>query len=187
MEAGLELINEGGYNALRIEDIAARAGLSVGTFYLYFEGKSDLFVSLVQDYTGRLRDRLMSAGGRTATSRLARSFDAYLDFVVENEPAFLHFVRTAGSMQTNMGPLSTWALNSYAGDLEPGVREAVESGALRNLDPTLASQAIIGLAQHLAVFWIEHKDQYTREQFKDFVLNFIGYGLAGMPDRGGRT
>src|SRR3989304_1964566 len=102
LEAGLELINEGGYNALRIEDIASRAGLSVGTFYLYFEGKSDLFVNLVQDYTRRLRDRLRNAGARTPTSRLARSLDAYLDFVLENEQAFLHFVRTSGAMQTNM-------------------------------------------------------------------------------------
>ena len=179
LEAGLELINEGGYNALRIEDIASRAGLSVGTFYLYFEGKSDLFVSLVQDYTRRLRDRLMSAGGRTPTSRLARSLDAYLDFVLENEQAFLHFVRTSGAMQTNMGPLSTWALNSHAGDLEPAMREAVETGTVRRMDPALTSQAIIGLTQHLVVFWLEHKDAYTRAAFKEFLLNFIGYGIAG--------
>ncbi|MEV6157936.1 helix-turn-helix domain-containing protein [Nonomuraea sp. NPDC052129] len=43
------------------KDLARRAGLSVGTFYLYFEGKDDLFVNLVVTYTGLLQARLRQA------------------------------------------------------------------------------------------------------------------------------
>lgn len=177
MDAAVHLINEGGYNALRIEEIAARAGLSVGTFYLYFDGKSDLFVNLVQDYTDRLRDRLMSAGGDTPTEQLARSFDAYLDFVVENEKAFLHFVRASGSMQTNQGPLSTWAVNRHAADLQPGLEAAIRQGEVRPVNPVLASQSIVALTQHLAVFWLEHKDVTSREGLKEFLLAFVAVGI----------
>ena len=184
MDAAVQLINEGGYNALRIEEIAARADLSVGTFYLYFDGKSDLFVNLVQDYTDRLRDRSLAAGGDTPTEQLARSFDAYLDFVQENEKAFIHFVRASGSMQTNQGPLSTWALNSHAADLQPGLEEAIRQGEVRPVNTVLASQSIIALTQHLAVFWLEHKDVCSREGLKEFLLSFVGYGIRARNDRG---
>lgn len=178
MDAAADLIKGGGYNALRIEEIAARAGLSVGTFYLYFDGKPDLFVNLVEDYTDRLRQRLVSAGGSgTATEQLTRSLDAYLDFVLENEKPFIHFVRAAGSMQTNQGPLSTWALNSHAGDLQPGIEAAIRQGEVRAINPVLASQAIIGLTQHLVVFWLEHQDVCPRDGLRDFLLQFIGYGI----------
>jgi len=177
IEAALTLINEGGYNALRIEDIAERAGLSVGTFYLYFEGKSHLFVHLVEDYTQRLRQRLQAVAGATATEQLTRSLDAYIDFVLENEQAFLHFVRASGSMQTNHGPLSTWALNSHAADLQPGIEEGMRAGEVRATNAVLVSQAMIGLAQHLVVFWLEHKDICSREGLRDFLLSFVGYGV----------
>lgn len=179
MEAAAQLINEGGYAALRIEDIGERAGLSVGTFYLYFDGKPDLFIKLVEDYTQRLRDRLNGAAaqGASPADSLVRSVDAYLDFVLENERSFLHFVRTSGSMQTNHGTLSTWALNSHASDLQPGIEDAINHGEVRRLNPVLVSQAIISLTQHLVVFWLEHRDSSSRDELREFLLSFVGYGI----------
>ena len=46
-EAAVDLFRDAGYDAVRIEDIAARAEVSVGTFYNYFETKGDLLVSIV--------------------------------------------------------------------------------------------------------------------------------------------
>ena len=48
IDAALELFVARGYDATRLEDIAARAGVSKGTLYLYFEGKEDLFKALVR-------------------------------------------------------------------------------------------------------------------------------------------
>ncbi|MBK7900147.1 MAG: TetR/AcrR family transcriptional regulator [Betaproteobacteria bacterium] len=47
--AALELFVEKGYAATRLEDIAARAGVSKGTLYLYFEGKDALFKAVIQE------------------------------------------------------------------------------------------------------------------------------------------
>ena len=177
IEAAAELINTGGYSALRIEEITERAGLSVGTFYLYFDGKSDLFVNLVQDYTERLRERLLGSGGGIEAEGMERSLDAYLDFVLENEQSFVYFVRASGSMPTNQGPLSAWTLNSHAADLRPAIEDAIARGYARRVDAELASQAIIGLVQHMVVYWLEHREICSREGLKEFLLTFIGFGL----------
>ena len=46
--AAMELFVEKGFAATRLEDIAARAGVSKGTVYLYFDGKEALFRAAVE-------------------------------------------------------------------------------------------------------------------------------------------
>ena len=47
--AALEVFAEKGFAAARLDDIAARAGVSKGALYLYFETKQDLFEAVVRD------------------------------------------------------------------------------------------------------------------------------------------
>ena len=47
--AALELFVERGYAGTRLEDVAAQAGVSKGTLYLYFENKEDLFKAVVRE------------------------------------------------------------------------------------------------------------------------------------------
>lgn len=48
MSAALDLFVERGFAATRLEDVAARAGVSKGTLYLYFSSKEDLFKAVVR-------------------------------------------------------------------------------------------------------------------------------------------
>lgn len=47
--AALELFVERGFAATRLEDVAARAGVSKGTLYLYFASKEELFMAVIQN------------------------------------------------------------------------------------------------------------------------------------------
>lgn len=49
LAAALDLFVERGFAATRLEDVAARAGVSKGTLYLYFESKEDLFKAVVRN------------------------------------------------------------------------------------------------------------------------------------------
>jgi AcrR family transcriptional regulator len=48
LAAALESFAERGFAATRLEDVAARAGISKGTLYLYFAGKEELFEAVVR-------------------------------------------------------------------------------------------------------------------------------------------
>lgn len=48
LAAALDVFAEKGFSATRLEDIAARAGVSKGTVYLYFDGKEALFKAAVE-------------------------------------------------------------------------------------------------------------------------------------------
>ncbi|MCW5773436.1 MAG: TetR/AcrR family transcriptional regulator [Rhodospirillaceae bacterium] len=49
LTAALDVFAERGYAAAKLDDVAARAGVSKGTLYLYFDSKEELFRSVVRD------------------------------------------------------------------------------------------------------------------------------------------
>jgi AcrR family transcriptional regulator len=52
LDAALAEFAARGFAAARMDDIAARAGVTKGTVYLYFQSKEDLFKSLVRESIG---------------------------------------------------------------------------------------------------------------------------------------
>ena len=48
ISAALDLFVERGFSATRLEDVAARAGVSKGTLYVYFPSKEELFKAVVR-------------------------------------------------------------------------------------------------------------------------------------------
>jgi AcrR family transcriptional regulator len=178
--AATELIRSKGFPNLRIEQIVERAGLSVGTFYLYFDSKADLFINLVSDFTEEISSRMRQEfeGEGTALQRIIRGLDVYLDFVEENEKGFLYFVDAADSVMTSAGRLSTWTFRVHADNIHPLLEEAMANGEIKKLDPELTAQALVGLVQHLATYWLEHRDQISRPELRAFINTFTGFGLA---------
>lgn len=170
VDAAGELILEHGVPSLRIDEVAELAGCSVGTLYLYFDGKDEIFTALVVEQTAQLRARLNAASdgapdhARAGQRRLA----AYLDFVEQTERGFLHFVR-AGSMETTAGDLNTWAFEQHANDLRPILKELLGPGPIDPVELELLVQSNLAVTQHLASYWLEHRDQLTRQQLEQFL------------------
>lgn len=57
VDAALDLFVEKGFAATRAEEVAARAGVSKGTLFLYFQSKEELFKAVIQDnISGRFQE-----------------------------------------------------------------------------------------------------------------------------------
>ncbi|GIZ53257.1 TetR family transcriptional regulator [Noviherbaspirillum aridicola] len=70
LAAALDLFVERGFAATRLDDVAARAGVSKGTLYLYFANKEELFKAVVRENVlpalGEAEDTVGSFEGSTA-------------------------------------------------------------------------------------------------------------------------
>jgi AcrR family transcriptional regulator len=58
IRAALQLATEGGYDAVRMRDVAARAEIALGTLYRYFGSKDHLLSAAMAFWTSDLRQRL---------------------------------------------------------------------------------------------------------------------------------
>ncbi|ACI99446.1 TetR/AcrR family transcriptional regulator [Rhodospirillum centenum] len=86
LEAALDLFAEKGFAATRMEDIAARAGASKGTLYLYFPSKQAVFEALVHSALLPNIERLETvvAGYEGRMSELLRTTLRILGRLLEN-------------------------------------------------------------------------------------------------------
>jgi TetR/AcrR family transcriptional repressor of nem operon len=79
LRAGLAVIREKGYAAMRVEDICERAGLTKGGFFHHFKGKEDFAVACAHYWSEGTRQFFGQAPYRQLADPLDRLL-GYLDF-----------------------------------------------------------------------------------------------------------
>jgi len=90
VEAAEEVFRRDGYEAARIELIAERADVSVGSIYVHFDGKRGLYLTLVDRALGLFASYMELADdpGLGPLQRVLAGGDAYLRFHLEHPGAF---------------------------------------------------------------------------------------------------
>ena len=102
LEATTELARRGGYDAVQMRDVSARAQVALGTLYRYFSSKDHLLVAVLGDRAEQLRDKLRARPprGETAADRVVEALGrATRSF--EREP------RLAAALVTALSSLSS--------------------------------------------------------------------------------
>lgn len=76
IESTIELAEEGGFEAVRLRDVAARAGVAMGTLYRRFHSKQDLLVAALEQETRKMEERVAQRPpkGGTASERAISFF-----------------------------------------------------------------------------------------------------------------
>lgn len=72
----VELAEKGGFEAVRLRDVAATAGVALGTLYRHFSSKEDLLVAALTEQIGLLERRMeeQPASGETPAERVSSFF-----------------------------------------------------------------------------------------------------------------
>ncbi|MHB1855255.1 MAG: TetR family transcriptional regulator [Acidimicrobiales bacterium] len=96
LETAIELAAEGGYEAVQMRDVAARAGVALGTLYRYFSSKDHLLAAAWAHWAARLEPRITSRPLRGATmAERATDFLHRATRAFEREPLLAAAVLTA--------------------------------------------------------------------------------------------
>jgi TetR/AcrR family transcriptional regulator len=154
LAAALDLFVERGFAATRAEDVAARAGVSKGTLFLYFPSKTELFKAVVRDsIVGRLRE----------FAREVAEFQGPTPELVEH--AMWMWWEQVGStkaggisklMMAEAGNFPELAQFYLSEVIQPGtnliasiVQRGIARGEFRNVDVMLTTQAFVAFMMHL--------------------------------------
>ena len=86
LDAAFEEFVERGYVATRVEDIAARVGVTKGTVYVYFETKEQLFEAMIRHISGPLESLLTRVNQQkgTAVERLQKTIEQIYDLMISD-------------------------------------------------------------------------------------------------------
>jgi AcrR family transcriptional regulator len=79
LDAGKEVLTDLGYHAARVDDVVRIAGVSHGTFYLYFSSKEDLFRAMAQRCASDMEELAARLDEITADDAGLEGLRAWLD------------------------------------------------------------------------------------------------------------
>jgi AcrR family transcriptional regulator len=162
LEAAEQVFADVGYHEASIVKITEAAGVAQGTFYLYFEGKKQVFDELVVDLNRRVRHAMKEASskGTTRVESEILGFAAYFRFTSEHK-ALYRIIRQAEFVSPEM-------LRYHYDRLSEGyveaLTEAVESGEIGDVDPKVTAWALMGMGELIGLRWLlmENRDRMPK-------------------------
>ncbi len=157
LDAALAEFASRGFAAARMEDIAARAGVTKGTVYLYFDSKEEVFKSLVRESIGSEIDARLAAAtqfaGRAA-DLLTLILRAIGQFVLTSDRAALPkiIMAEAGNFPELVRFYRDEVIEKGIGLLSSVIARGIANGEFRRVDPQHVARICIAPLL-LAAFW----------------------------------
>jgi AcrR family transcriptional regulator len=179
--AAAALVDGGG--AFEVQDVAKRAGVSVGLAYHRFGSKAGLIAAVVD----RLYDELLQAidlpdwplddWGSRERERTRR----FIEFAYDAPLAAVVFSKLAAEPEVGAVATKRWngVVEEGARNLAQGQRRGLLPG---KTDPQVLSALINGAVRHAVAQALANDVRPTRERLTDDVWSFVAAGLGIRPE-----
>lgn len=168
LAAGRAEFEQAGFSDARVGMIAARAGVSHGTFYTYFPSKEDLFREVVGAVVGEI---FWATGGSGETgegsgepyARIEEANRRYLAAVRRNA-RILRVFSTVADGREDFRRLRRETHALFVDRAADGLRRLQEQGlADPDLPPRTAARALGSMVEQFAHVWLDGEDPDTQE------------------------
>jgi AcrR family transcriptional regulator len=180
LEAAEHIFGELGYPDASIVKVTEAAGVSQGTFYLYFSGKREIFDELVRDLNLRVRSAMAegAARGTTRAEKEREGFRAFFRFTAEH-PTLYRIIRQAEFVSPEM---LAWHYAKLSEGYVEGLRDAMARGEAAEADPEVLAYALMGIGEMVGLRWIQFAGA---RELPDHVLDEVARIVArtiGAPE-----
>lgn len=155
LRAGRQVLEQRGYHQTRIADVTQQAGTSVGTFYLHFKGKYELFRQLLIDVEDEVYGELSPRLATTAAprERIAETNRLYLQAFQRNAQLW-RVIEEASLSDPEPGRVLNERLRLYRSRTERAILRWQASGDVEpDLDATLAAAMLGSMTERCAYHW----------------------------------
>jgi AcrR family transcriptional regulator/predicted DNA-binding transcriptional regulator AlpA len=178
-EAARRVFLEKGYQQARIEDITTAAGVSTGTFYIYFKDKQELFMEIIDELT---RNTVASFEAMIEEEDdFQKRAVTTAQYYIENYEYFSGIINQLRGMMASTAPSAREKFvalhNQMADPIAGEIRAAIADGLIRDVDPELLARAIMGMVEFLAIF-LSFNRHYTTPQVIPFMIDLIMNGIG---------
>jgi AcrR family transcriptional regulator len=174
--AARDVICDVGLRQARMEDIAARAGVSRAALYYHFNTKADLVAAIVDDVCLRLTDIVRAS---LADGPLDAVIAATVRFFA-GHVAVARLLITEMTLPADPLRLVTRHRDALLSILRRRVTADVAAGRIRPMDPDVAAQAIVGLIRVAPVEMICN-ESVDLDHLTAQLTDFLRHALAPSP------
>jgi AcrR family transcriptional regulator len=176
LEAAEAVFGEKGYYGASVTEITRAAGVAQGTFYLYFKGKKEIFLDLVDDLGRRLRVATLEASATANSYDEAErlGFKAFFDLARHHRHIY--------SIVQECNRVDPTTYRRFYADLADTYKRAnaaaAERGEIANSDPEVLAYCMLGVGHFVAMRYLLW-DEDLPERAEDTAIAFVQRGLRG--------
>ncbi len=144
VDAAIDIFSKRGYGEANIREIAAKAGISIGSVYLYFKNKEDLYKGILRDKRREMADMTTSVveKAQSATEALSAFLKLYLDNALKHREFIILHVRDLG-FSFDINEKRQFFLNQRK-VIEKILEKGISSGEFRKCNARDTAKLIIG-------------------------------------------
>lgn len=165
-----------GFHGVGISDITRRAGVALGTFYVYFESKEEIYRALVDDMSDHVRswiaERVADIPDRLAAEK--KGLESFLEYVREHEG--LYRIISEAEFVANDAFEKHYTV--FAKAYEDNLRQAADRGQIRDGDFEVWSWAIMGMAVFLGMRYGEWDTNTAASRVAATAQDLIARGIG---------
>ena len=174
LEAAEQVFGDKGYHGASVTEITRAAGVAQGTFYLYFRGKKEIFLDLVDDLGTRLRELTLeaSAGAGSYSQAQERGFEAFFEFARGHR----HIYRIIQECD-RVDPTTFRRFYSLLADTYRRGAEAAGKAELADIDPEVLAYCMLGVGHFVALRFLMW-DHVAATEFQKAAIGFVQRGSA---------
>lgn len=170
LEAALTLMAEKGYDAVKVEDICARADVANATFFAHFPTKSALIAAFNEDVAERLKERL-EGYNLPAIERLELLRALMLDEWTARAELLRAIVADAAAQDAGAFAESSASLVALVAGI---VAEGQAAGELApEFDPALVAQCLVGAWRAATLDWARTGDAAAARRANSEALDLV--------------
>jgi AcrR family transcriptional regulator len=149
LDAAKQVFAEAGYHGASINAIVERAEIARGTFYLYFESKSAVFDSILDEAMSELRARIHridvdDPGGPPPQVQLRSQLMATVEYVVGDRPLATLLLKAGHTPDAEAAQRLDQFFDDVRGFLIRALETGVEIGLVRQCNHALVAAALLG-------------------------------------------
>lgn len=157
VRAAIDIFAERGYFAARMHDVAERAGVADGTLYLYFTGKEDLLVSILEGHADNFlaRARRDLAQIDDPRAQLRRVVERHLVSLGRDRALAQVFQIELRHSRRFLRRVARGRVAQYLRLLEEVVAAGAAAGAFRtDVPPDVAARVVFGAVDEMVTAWV---------------------------------
>jgi AcrR family transcriptional regulator len=176
IEAAQRVISSKGLHQTRIADIAAEADVGLGTFYLHFKTKNEIFMELVEQGASQMRQEIAEAKASATdpADKLRIAIDNILSDAAEEPELFRIVFGHTPAFLNLMERVFDLFIEDFRNDLAPVAGDQADTIA----------HLIVGMLSQ-AISWMLDNPDLPREQLRNTIVNFALGGLQRIAARAG--
>lgn len=148
LRGALDVFGHKGYHQASVADIIEAAGIARGTFYLYFDSKSAVFLELLELLLAELNASIIGvetdADSPPIQFQLIATVRRILDAVVKNRMLANIVVREAVGLDAEVDRRLRAFYARLLRYIEESLREGRRLGVIRQLDEEVAAMCVLG-------------------------------------------